>query len=270
MGILDHPGSVAMYALGENERLGAYYVTQRCGNVTLLSLIECFHRDTTPNPNRNERRLAFARLLRHFVDVCHAVAYANDRGLIHGDIKPAIISVGQFGETLVGDWHLARLIGGSRLDETTTSSQIRRGFERVAGENRPPDIVGTPGYMSPERAQGRFESIGPASDVFLLGATLYHILTGKPPYTGTRVMDVIASAHRCEFRPPRKVSRMVPPALEAICLKAMAREPNERYATASKLAEDVERWSLGLPVTAYRKPLLARLAHRIGLERRRL
>ena len=120
--------------------------------------------------------------------------------------------------------------------------------ETVAGT-----ALGTPAYMSPEQAAGRLDQLGPASDVYSLGATLYCLLTGQPPLEGD-VGEVLRRAQRGEFPPPRQVNPSVPAALEAVCLKAMAMKPEDRYASPRALADDVERWLADEPVSAYREP----------------
>jgi eukaryotic-like serine/threonine-protein kinase len=115
-------------------------------------------------------------------------------------------------------------------------------------------VVGTPAYMSPEQAEGRQDLMEPTSDVYSLGATLYHLLTGRVPLQGKGALDVIEAARKGDFAPPRSVLPSVDPALEAICLKAMAYEPENRYATARALADDLERWLADEPLVAYRDP----------------
>ena len=109
-------------------------------------------------------------------------------------------------------------------------------------------------YMSPEQAAGRLDRLGPASDVYSLGATLYSLLTGRPPVEDRDVGSVLQQVQRGDFPPPRQVNAAVPPALEAICLKAMALRPEDRYASARALADDVEHWLADEPVAAYREP----------------
>ena len=113
--------------------------------------------------------------------------------------------------------------------------------------------------MSPEQAEGRLESLGPASDVYSLGTTLYSLLTGKPPFVNAEVGVVIRKVQRGDFSPPRQVAHGVPPALEAVVLKAMAVHPQDRYASARELARDVEQWLADEPVRAYREPMADRL-----------
>src|SRR5262249_38804910 len=115
-------------------------------------------------------------------------------------------------------------------------------------------VVGTPGYMSPEQAAGCWDRVGPASDIYSLGATLYALLTGRPPLQEVNWTAVLAQGRRGVFLPPRQVKRNVPRALEAVCLKAMAFAPEERYATALELAAEVEQWLADEPVRAYREP----------------
>ena len=118
--------------------------------------------------------------------------------------------------------------------------------------------MGTPAYMSPEQALGRLDMLGPASDIYGLGATLYTVLTGQPPIEGKDTAEIIRKAQRGDWLPPRRVKPDVPPALEAVCSKAMAREPEQRYGTALELAADVERWLADEPVAAYPEPWAGR------------
>jgi serine/threonine-protein kinase len=168
--------------------------------------------------------------------------------------------LGKYGETLVVDWGLAKPAGvddeETRTEEVPLQPRAPVGtVETVAGS-----AVGTPPFMSPEQAAGRLDLVGTASDVYSLGATLYVLLTGKLPFTEADVGAVLQKVQRGEFPRPRQMRRAVPPALEAICLKAMALKPQERYASATALASDVEHWLADEPLSAYREPLLARLA----------
>src|SRR5207249_11861678 len=117
--------------------------------------------------------------------------------------------------------------------------------------------AGTPASRPPEQAAGRVDQIGPASDIYSLGATLYNLLTGAAPFPGT-ASEVLRLVQKHDFLPPRRVKREVPAALEAIVLRAMAFHPDDRYSSVNELARDVERWLADEPVGAYREPLVAR------------
>ena len=130
----------------------------------------------------------------------------------------------------------------------------------------PGSALGTPAYMSPEQAEGDLERLGPRSDVYSLGATLYCLLTGVPPFKGDAA-DMIRAVQRGEFRPPRQLDPSIDPALEAVCLKAMAHQPADRYATPRALADDIERWAADEPVSAWREPF-SRRARRWGRRNR--
>ena len=131
-----------------------------------------------------------------------------------------------------------------------------------SSETLPGSALGAPAYMSPEQAVGDLERVGPRSDVYSLGATLYCILTGVPPLAGDPV-DVIRRVQSGDFPPPRALDPSIDPALEAICSKAMALEPANRYATPRALADDLERWMADEPVSAWREPF-GRRARRWG------
>ncbi len=168
--------------------------------------------------------------------------------------------VGEYGETLVVNWGLAKAVGradpgigtGERTLVPSSSSGV---VETLAGT-----AIGTPAYMSPEQAAGDVDRLGPPSDVYSLGATLYCILTGSPPFRDGDLGRMLRAVQEGDFPRPRLVNRSVAPALEAVCLKAMALHPEDRYASPRALAGDLERWLADEPVPAYREPLPARMA----------
>jgi serine/threonine-protein kinase len=254
-GRLEHPGVVPIYGLGADASGRPYYAMRLIKGESLKDAAAAFHAADRPGRDPGGRAVAFRQLLQRFVAVCQAVAYAHSRGVVHRDLKPANVMLGPYGETLVVDWGLAKTVG-------------RRGPYRAAGEEtlEPPSAdtaeatrtgraMGTPAFMGPEQAAGRWDEVGPGSDVFSLGATLYAVLTGRAPYQGVRAL---ADAQEGRFPPPREVKPQVPAALEAVCLKAMAVRPEGRYATALDLAGDVERWLADEPVSAYPEPWTAR------------
>ena len=192
--------------------------------------------------------------MRRLIDVCDALQYAHDRGVLHRDLKPGNIMLGKYGETLVVDWGLAKPRGqteGSALsgEKPLLPASGSGSVETVAGT-----ALGTPAYMSPEQAEGRLDLLGPASDVYSLGATLYCLLTGKPPVDGKDIADILNRVRRGKFAPPRQLQPALAPALEAICLKAMALKTADRYDSPRRLAEDIEHWLADEPVRAWREP----------------
>jgi serine/threonine-protein kinase len=253
---LQHPGIVPVYGLTRDEHDRPYYAMRFIEGESLAAAVERFH---APAPGAAAAptfdSLEFHQLLAHFVAVCNAVAYAHSRGVVHRDLKPANVMLGEFGETLVVDWGLAKAL---RQPAVESIGEVRPPVPGAGdgGETAVGQAVGTPAFMSPEQAAGAWDELGPAADIFSLGAVLYTILTGRPPYQGGHVATVLEKARRCDFAPPRPG---VPRALAAVCLKAMTKTPTDRYATAKALAADVERWLADEPVAAYREPAGARL-----------
>jgi eukaryotic-like serine/threonine-protein kinase len=201
------------------------------------------------------RDLEQRKLLRRFLDVCNAIDYAHSRGVIHRDLKPANIILGKHGETLVVDWRLAKMVG--RADPSVGEQTIAPSSSG-SSETLPGSALGTPAYMSPEQAGGDLDRLGPRSDVYSLGATLYCLLTGKPPFDGDDIGEILRKVQAGDVRAPREIDPSLDKALEAVCLKAMATKAADRYASCRALADDVERWAADEPVTAYREPLSRR------------
>ena len=146
---------------------------------------------------RSTVRLELRKLLRRFTDVCNAIEYAHSRGVIHRDLKPANIIMGKHGETLVVDWGLAKAVG--RADPSVGEQTIAPSSSG-SSETLPGSAVGTPAYMSPEQARGELYRQGPRSDVYSLGATLYCLLTGKPPFEGDDIGEVLRAVQEGHFR----------------------------------------------------------------------
>jgi serine/threonine protein kinase len=201
------------------------------------------------------------QLLNRFVVVCNTVAYAHSRGIIHRDIKPANIMLGKFGETLLVDWGLAKRVQPSGDQLSTGATSLLPQTTPAGDLTRVGDALGTPPYMSPEQAAGRSDAVGPASDIYSLGATLYVLLTGRLPFQTRVLSELLDRIQQGEFPRPREVKRGIPRALEAVCLKAMALRPEDRYATPLDLAADVERWLADEPVSAWRRPWVGRVYH---------
>ena len=263
---LEHPGVVPVYAMGENSDGNPYYAMRLVRGDSLQVAIEAFHQEFV-QPGGLDARLKLRQLLGQFVDVCNTIGYAHSRGIIHRDIKPANIMLGKYGETLVVDWGLAKFAGADerRLD---SESMIDLGSGSGSAPTRLGSAVGTPQYMSPEQASGAVHRIAPASDVYCLGATLYHLLTGRPPHDAP-ANEVLEQIRHGTFRRPRETTS-IPPALESICLKAMALHRHERYPSANELKEDVERWLGDERVLAHEDSSLERVGrwsrrHRTGL-----
>jgi serine/threonine-protein kinase len=245
-GSLEHPGIVPVYGLGQYADGRPFYAMRLIRGDNLLAAIDEFHKQQ----HAPDRELRFRALLGRLIDVCNTMEYAHNRCVIHRDIKPGNIMLGKYGETLVVDWGLAKTLGSEAAPADFVEHPVRPASADKSTGTVLGRIVGTPAYMSPEQASGRIDLLGPATDVYSLGATLYHLLVGRAPFQTDDPDQLLGNVQLGRFDPPRAVKHDVPKPLEAICLKAMARQPAERYASARQLADDVERYLADEPILA--------------------
>lgn len=259
-GKLEHPGIVPVHGMGRHVDGRPYYAMRFVRGETLQKALDRFHEEESAELSPTQWAVRIRHLIRPFLVVCDAIAYAHSRGVLHRDLKPSNIMLGPFGETLIIDWGLAKVTGHA---ETATSGELGRiplaplddlPHSTIAGET-----LGSPPYMSPEQARGEHDHLTPATDIYSLGATLFTILAGRPSVEGASSREVVAKVIRGEIDRPGAVEPRIPPALEAICQKAMRLDPNDRYKDARELAADLERWMADQPVSVYHDPLSTRL-----------
>jgi serine/threonine protein kinase len=269
-GQLEHPSIVPVYTLGEDAGANPYYVMRFVKGRTLDEIIKEHH--AAPNP------IVLRELLRRFVAVCQAVAYAHSRGVIHRDLKPSNIMLGDYGETLVLDWGLAKDIKNKQdpalfIEENaaakaeTTATAKGNTIVPSAELTMEGQIIGTPAYMAPEQAEGKTELHAPVTDIYALGGILYKILAGVSPSAPQHTLTPAMGLRRLRFvesPPPSKVNKDVDPLLERMCMRAMATDPLARYPRAQELSQDITRWLDEHPLMLKRESGLAMVVRRYG------
>jgi len=255
---LEHPGIVPVHDVGELPDGRVFYAMKLVSGKRLDELV----REGLPLRER----------LRLLLRICEPVAFAHARGVIHRDLKPENVMVGPFGEVLVMDWGVAKHRGEPLVTGDAASPNAAGSAPHATAHGT---VVGTPAYMAPEQARGDVERVDARADVYALGAILYFMLTGRAPgrlqaspdaptrtWAGPRHASVAPG-----IAAPRELDQDLPRALEAICLKALAPEPEGRYAGAAELAADVGRFLEGERVSAYPEGLLGR-ARRVASRHR--
>ncbi len=281
-GQLDHPGVVSILNVGEDEQGNPCYAMKFIDGKSLDQYARELHepfaiRTATDARSRQTFESHVVRpLLSRFVSVCNTIAFAHNRGVIHRDLKPANVMLGDFGATYVVDWGLARTTKAStkpagfepfvpaQFNETVSIAGALTAEEEAAVISETLThtgaVMGTPAYMSPEQASGDVAHVGPQSDIYCLGATLYFLLTGRAPIASGDGLKWLEQLKAGTFPKPRAVQPLVPAALESICLKAMSLKPADRYPSALDFASDIERWLADEPVSAHMDSLSTQIA----------
>jgi formylglycine-generating enzyme required for sulfatase activity/tRNA A-37 threonylcarbamoyl transferase component Bud32 len=230
---LEHPNIVPVHEMGLAARGDLYFVMKKVEGRSLKQVLAAL-RDGDEATTAEWTR---TKLLQAFIQVCNAVAYAHDRGVLHRDLKPDNVMLGPFGEVLLMDWGVARLMGDT--SELVSSESI----ERVTmAHTMDGAAIGTPGYMSPEQAQGNLHELDGRSDVWSLGAVLYEVLTLRRAYEAPNVYALMFAAMSGPPESPRARApeRGIPEEVAEVCLRAMAPGRQDRYATATELAAAVQ------------------------------
>jgi serine/threonine-protein kinase len=225
---LQHPNIVQIYEINETDGLPYFSLEFVDGGC----LVDKIHR--RPQPPREAAHLTET--------LARAMQYAHERGIVHRDLKPGNVLLTADGMPKITDFGLAKRLEGD-------SSQTRSGT-----------VLGTPSYMAPEQARGEAQNVGPAADIYALGAMLYELLTGRPPFQAATVAETVLQVTRDEPLPPRRLQPQVPRDLETICLKCLQKDSQARYTSAQALADDLRRFLSDEPILARPVPRWERLA----------
>lgn len=253
-GQLEHPNIVPVHELGQRADGRMYYTMKMVRGETMEKRLAAATRDARLGAaEKLERRL---KLLDAFVDVCQAMAYAHARGVVNRDLKPSNVMLGEFGETVVLDWGLARVAGHEdrarkdveRVTLTVQPSTGENGSSKLTMDGT---IMGTPCYMSPEQARGDIETVDEKSDVYSLGAILYEIVTGHAPFSGMSAMEVVVAVASKEPVAVLALEPGAPRELEALIRRAMAKDRGARLPSAKLLAEEVMAFRDGRRLASY-------------------
>ncbi|MFZ5481866.1 MAG: SUMF1/EgtB/PvdO family nonheme iron enzyme [Myxococcota bacterium] len=242
---LQHPGVVPVHEMGRLPDGRLYYTMREVRGDTLNDVIIEVHESSREGTWRAAPNgWTFRRLVDAFHKVCETVAYAHARGVVHRDLKPEHVLVGPFGEVLLLDWGLAKVLGRADLEDRVVTDRSRDASKATWMGT----VAGTPAYMPPEQALGEIDRLGPHTDVYALGCILYEILCGAPPYEGRTAMAVLQQVLQGPPVPVRTRAAGLPPLpdeLVATCEHAMRREPGDRFPDAGALARELGAWLEG-------------------------
>lgn len=250
-GRLEHPCIVPVYGLGTYPDGRPYYAMRMIKGQSLQEAIVDLHAISDSASDSGRRTIAQRELLQRFIDVCNALEYAHSRGIVHRDIKPANIMLGKYRETIVVDWGLAKAIG-QKIETIVDDETVI--VPEVGGDSIPTrmgEVIGTVAFMSPEQAAGKQDELGPASDIYSLGATLYNLLTGTVAQKDAELGTLLRNIQTGKFLRPRQIKNTIPRPLEAICLMAMAKNLQDRYQSAAAwraISNTIWRMNRSLPI----------------------
>ena len=270
-GQLEHPNIIPVYEMGVNPQGFLYYVMKRVEGVNLADILD----EIKKGSRKHTRNYNLGALLAIFHKVCDAIAYAHARGVVHLDLKPENIMVGDFGEVLILDWGIARL----RRRSPNAASQIFVTLDdavNLGDEFENEQVVGTPAFMAPEQASGKSKFVGTRSDIYALGAILYNILTLRPPAAGKTTTVILKKIVQGRVKDPLSFNEpnnrpedqqiqlnhlpdgKVPSAVAKICTKAMNEKLDERYQSVTELQDDLNAYFSGYVTSAEEGSLMRR------------
>ena len=312
-GQLEHPSIVPIYDIGYQENGTPFYAMKLVRGETMEKEIEALHQLPKDSP---EWTLAFRKLIANFIDICNAMAFAHDRGVLHRDLKPLNVMIGAFGETLVLDWGLAKVIdvepvgdeapittsttdlgpddqtivesgatglqtgtavaepptggasatgmskGGASVDGqsqfsgsfSSTRKMVQTDVRSRGSQTMMGSVMGTPAYMPPEQAAGKLDELDARTDIYSLGGILYKLLTNHQPIARGKIREVLKNVKEGNIIPPREHDSSIDKPIEAICMKALATDREDRYGSALNIVEDIEAWLADEPVSCYEDP----------------
>ena len=307
-GQLEHPGIVPIYDIGYQKNGTPFYAMKLVRGETMEKEIAAFHQLPKGSPAWT---LTFRRLLASFIDICNALAFAHDRGVLHRDLKPLNVMIGAFGETLVLDWGLAKVFdveplndeapittstadlgpddqtivesdatrlktstavaensqsGASRAGASkggqsqfsgsfgSTRKMVHTDVRSAGSQTMMGSVMGTPAYMPPEQAAGKLDELDARTDIYSLGGILYKLLTNHQPIARGKIREVLKNVKEGNIIPPREHDPSIDKPIEAICMKALATDREDRYDSALKIAADIEAWLADEPVSVYEDP----------------
>ena len=264
-GQLAHPNIVPVHDFGIDAAGRVYFTMQLIEGRTLAQHLD--------DLRAGREGMPLGHLVRILVQVCNAIELAHSRDVIHRDLKPGNIMIGSFGEVLVMDWGLARVLDGGGVTLDGSSSQTPSHDSGEAELTIEGTVLGTPAYMPPEQAEGRHTALDARSDIYSLGAILYELLTLRAPVVGRDLHDVLLQVRSGSIPAPSQVApagRQVPRDLEAVALHALAHDPAKRYRKTAELRRDLEAWLDGRAVSTRTVPLgelavMAYRRHRVAL-----
>jgi serine/threonine-protein kinase len=256
--MIPHPGTVPVYELGRDRAGVLFFTMKKLEGLDLRSiLLSISAKDRTVID-----QYPLATLVDVLIQACQTVSYAHKNGVIHRDLKPANILVGAFGEVTVLDWGLAKVIGESPSSEVEEAVEKETtGKKMVSLElTQPGKRYGTPLYMSPEQARGD-EDLDERTDIYNLGSILFEMITNKNLVWGNDVEEVLAQVLERPTPIPSEIAvgREVPAELEAICLKALEKDPADRYPSVNALVQDLSAYRTGRPISVFKASALVRL-----------